>query len=596
MFRNLPSLKERVLKSRAQTTQSHGATTVTHVPLRSGPRRLWTNEAMQKAVAAVEDGGESIRLVSEKYGIPRSTLHDHISGRVEHGSKPGREPYLSPDEEEELVSFLVKCARIGYPHTRKQVMSLVQSIVNGRGVKTTISDGWWERFRQRNPKITLRVAAPLSYARAMASDRDSLNNYYDLLEETLQANEIFNDASRIFNCDETGIPLNPPSSKVVAELGAKNPSYLTGSGKAQVTVLACSCATGFVIPPLVNFDRKTLNPELTKGEVPGTLYGLSSNGWIDMELFSGWFLGHFLKYAPSCRPLLLLLDGHASHYCPDVIKMAAAERIIIFALPPNTTHLTQPLDRSCFSPLKSQWKQVVQAFVAQHRRSVSRYDFCSLFSKAWVEAMSMKTVISGFKVCGVCPFNRRALTLPEEQYTSFKPESLPRISGLKYIPMYSPMRCHDYFDCNRPNSTTQRVSTPIGHVSSSSDLFEDSLQECSPLCRQRSYSESSLYDTAALDCSATVALTPEHSRCLLTLRRATSLSNFLETPTPPSRLVAKKPKSCGRVLTSRDNIQQLKDKEAKKQAALKEKEERRELREERKRLRESTKIASKPSM
>ena len=233
---------------------------------------------------------------SEKYGIPRSTLHDHISGKVEHGSKPGRGSYLSPEEEEELVSFLIKCARIGYPHTRKQVMALVQAIAKGKGIETTISDGWWERFKQRHSNITLRIAAPLSFARAMASDRDSLNNYFDLLEDTLKANEIFNDASRIFNCDKTGIPLNPSSFKVVDKVGAKNPSYLTGSTKVQVTVLECSCATGYVIPPFVIFDRKTLNPELTKGEIPGTLYGLSSSEWIDMELFSAWFFDHFLKY------------------------------------------------------------------------------------------------------------------------------------------------------------------------------------------------------------------------------------------------------------------------------------------------------------
>ena len=56
---------------------------------------------------------------------------------------------------------------------------------------------------------------------------------------------------------------------------------------------------GYVIPPFVILIGKTLSPELTKGEVPGTLYGLSANGWIDMELFSAWFFDHFLKYVCS---------------------------------------------------------------------------------------------------------------------------------------------------------------------------------------------------------------------------------------------------------------------------------------------------------
>jgi len=34
-----------------------------------------------------------------------------------------------------------------------------------------------------------------------------LNNYFDLLEDTLKDNEIFDDASCIFNCDETAAEL-----------------------------------------------------------------------------------------------------------------------------------------------------------------------------------------------------------------------------------------------------------------------------------------------------------------------------------------------------------------------------------------------------
>lgn len=55
------------------------------------------------------------------------------------------------------------------------------------------------------------------------------------------------------------------------------------------------------------FDRMDLKQELTKGEVPGTVCGLSKKGWIDGDLFETWFSHHFLAYAPPVRPLLLLL-------------------------------------------------------------------------------------------------------------------------------------------------------------------------------------------------------------------------------------------------------------------------------------------------
>lgn len=60
--------------------------------LRSGARKLWSDENLLKAVTAVEKKGERLRETAEKYGIPRSTLFDHTSGRVEFGLKPGPRP------------------------------------------------------------------------------------------------------------------------------------------------------------------------------------------------------------------------------------------------------------------------------------------------------------------------------------------------------------------------------------------------------------------------------------------------------------------------------------------------------------------------
>ena len=50
---------------------------------------------------------------------------------------------------------------------------------------------------------------------------------------------------------------------------------------------------GTLFPPFIIFDRKNLKPEMTEGEVPGSMYGLSNKGWIDSELFNLWFTHHF---------------------------------------------------------------------------------------------------------------------------------------------------------------------------------------------------------------------------------------------------------------------------------------------------------------
>ena len=167
--------------------------------------------------------------------------------------------------------------------------------------------------------------------------------YFDLLEETLLSNELIDKPCQIFNCDETGMPLSPHPPKME---GVRHPIAATSGDKSQITVHACCSAGGYVIPPFVIFERKTLKPELANGEVPETMYGLSSNGWMDSDLFDQWFTPHFLAYAPPTRPLLLLLDDHSSHYQPSVIKKAAEEHIVIFV-----SLTQQPLHSICFGAL-----------------------------------------------------------------------------------------------------------------------------------------------------------------------------------------------------------------------------------------------------
>jgi len=62
-------------------------------------------------------------------------LHkDHLSGCVQHGAKPGPPPYLDEHEEKVLSSFLTDCASVGYAKTRRDVMGIAQSTVQGKGL------------------------------------------------------------------------------------------------------------------------------------------------------------------------------------------------------------------------------------------------------------------------------------------------------------------------------------------------------------------------------------------------------------------------------------------------------------------------------
>ena len=145
---NYPPLKDRIKRAQSATPCYSISSLSDSSSSRSGPYKMWNDVNMMKAITLVEQG-TSIRYAAEKCGVPKSTLHDRVSGKIRQSKKSGPDPYLMMKEKEKLASFPVKCAKIGYPHTQSQVLSLVQQILEHKGITISVTSGWWERFSSR---------------------------------------------------------------------------------------------------------------------------------------------------------------------------------------------------------------------------------------------------------------------------------------------------------------------------------------------------------------------------------------------------------------------------------------------------------------
>ena len=75
------------------------------------------------------------------------------------------------------------------------------------------------------------------------------------------------------------------TTKQIAVKGSKKVHGQASGYKSQITIVACASVAGTVLLSMVIFKGERLNHEYTKGKVPGMLYGMCHNGWIDQELF-----------------------------------------------------------------------------------------------------------------------------------------------------------------------------------------------------------------------------------------------------------------------------------------------------------------------
>ena len=95
---------------------------------RPAKRKQWTEEQITKAMELAQSGVMSRNRAAEACGVPKSTLKDRLSGCVEHGCCPDPKPYLKPDEEGELTTYLLTAASIGLGKTRHEVMRIAEGI------------------------------------------------------------------------------------------------------------------------------------------------------------------------------------------------------------------------------------------------------------------------------------------------------------------------------------------------------------------------------------------------------------------------------------------------------------------------------------
>ena len=211
---------------------------------------------------AVRSEGMRINKAASVFEVPPTTLKDRLSGRVKHGVNPGPIPYLSKVEEAELTSFLIQSSGIGYGKTKREVINIVKQTLEkkGRKVNEFNGEGWWTRFMERNPILSLRTADPLSRVRKRAVTEENIKQYFLLLEKTLREKDLLNKASRIYKMDETGMPLDAKPLKRVALRGARKVQGPSTGDKTQITVVACANAAGRVLPPMVIFKGERFKP------------------------------------------------------------------------------------------------------------------------------------------------------------------------------------------------------------------------------------------------------------------------------------------------------------------------------------------------
>ena len=285
----------------------------------------WTVEDMSLAVQAVKENRMSVRGASKHYHIPKETLRRRIIGTTTVDGKAGHPTVLTKEEEKEIVETCQMFAEWGFGLRKLDVLNIVADFLQKTKRKNPFTngrpgDGWWDGFLRRHPNLVRRKPQALQMVRARCSKTEIINHWFvECLKPMLDELGLHDHPERVYNVDESGFPLSGRPSCVLARKGIKSPQcIIPGSGRENITVQVACNASGQLLPPYVVYTGQRLMKDLTVGGPLGTRYSVSSNGWMTGPTFVDWLQSLFIPSLPPERPVLLILDGHASHISYEV--------------------------------------------------------------------------------------------------------------------------------------------------------------------------------------------------------------------------------------------------------------------------------------
>lgn len=384
--------------------------------------KQYSEETLELCLSDVVEGKLSACMAAKKYKIPKGTLINKIHGR--HIKTHGGQTVFTQNEEMEFVDVLLVCAKWGFPLNALDLRLLAKAYLDRNGKVTRFKNNlpgndWAKGFLQRHrARLSERMGNNIKRSRAAVSAQ-MMSDFFNELSITLEGVS----PEAIFNYDESNLSDDPGKKKLIFQRGVKYPDNVVNFSKSAVTIMVCASATGDILPPYVVYKATHLWDSWREGGpkgapccgksccAKGSRYNRSNHGWFDAVCFTDWFKTCFLPHAKLIEGKKVLIgDNLSSHFTKEVINLCKTNNIDFVCLPPNATHLCQPLDVGFFGPMKNYWKQLLVEWKKSNPKSssVEKSIFPRLLKKLFddMSATAQQNAVSGFLACGIYPLSK----------------------------------------------------------------------------------------------------------------------------------------------------------------------------------------------
>jgi len=378
------------------------------------PQHVQIDKAQQEgkielALQAYKEGQfQSLRRAADAFNVCYRTLTRRYNGTLSRANIRPSNQKLTTTEEETIVRYILDLDSRGFAPRLCEVADMADKLLAIRGGKP-VGKNWAARFVERTDELKMAYNRAKDRQRILQEDPEVIGAWFTLVERMKIKYGIHDED--VHNFDETGFQMGVIGSMkvVTGSERRRRPDLIQPGNREWVTVIQGICAAGYAIPPFIIYKgRVHISAWYEEVNIPyNWKISVSENGWTNNALGLEW-LRHFDAHTKARQVgayRLLILDGHESHLNQDFKDYCLENKIVTLCMPAHSSHLLQPLDVVCFSPLKLKYSQRVRDLARRRVFHITKEGFLPAFRDAFFDVFTEDNCREAFQASGLVPLS-----------------------------------------------------------------------------------------------------------------------------------------------------------------------------------------------
>jgi hypothetical protein len=394
-------------------------------------------DRIRRAIEERAAHGSTLRELSLKYGVPRSTLSDRLR-RIQQAME------LTPLQEKALAKWFEQLEETGLPPRpdlfKAKAMQLAQKRAEDEEDPSLakLRPNWDLDFFMRHPDLCDKYLEANQGDSKLASQPGPIRQYFRTLERLLKEHKF--KSENMYNVDEKGFMLSDGTR--AARRGRKTSTETQDASGEFFTVIETCSGDNTMLPPMIIYKGQEPHHGWSEVDVDidsRKVFAHSDKGHSNEELALRWLQDYFDPWTrgrANGEPRLLIIEGHCRHYGLEFIQYARQNNIILVSVPDHSANLLQPLteDVVCSSVNKAYGDAVLACRTGV---SITKADFWKLYTSARQEAYTQENIESAWRGTGISPYNPDAVLEPLAKMIDFEARK-PVLKLEKAAEIYSP--------------------------------------------------------------------------------------------------------------------------------------------------------------